>query len=190
MGQWSLREARAYVAAGALSLCAPALASGQGTGAGVSVQAAAGSHVGEGGGSQSVGLGVMFGGRFGVVVNAERSHRPTDVTYFQDGYAASRGATTLFVSAEFRYVPIIVKRVSPYVIAGAGVGVSRPNVNRFFPNHVRHTVMLRFPGAGASVRLTEHLSAFADVRLMIQTRRGEPDAGIFMPVRGGLAWRF
>ena len=115
---------------------------------------------------------------------------PTDVTFFEDGYSATRGATTRFVSGEFRYVPVTYKRVSPYVIAVVGLGVSRPNVNEFFPDRVKHKVTLRGPGFGGSVLLTEHLSAFADMRFMFQSRSGEPDAGGFGPVRGGLAWRF
>jgi hypothetical protein len=124
------------------------------------------------------------------VVNAERSHVPTDVTFFENGYSAFRGATTRFISGEFRYVPVTYKRISPYAIFGFGVGVSRPNVNTFFPIPVKHTVMLQFPGGGVSVRVSEHLSAFADLRIMFQARRGEPDAGMFGPVRGGLDWRF
>ena len=56
--------------------------------------------------------GISFGKRFAVVVNAERSHVPTDVTFFQDGYSATRGATTRFVSGEFRYVPVTYKNAS------------------------------------------------------------------------------
>jgi hypothetical protein len=183
-------NARLVVAVTVLSFVAPAVAAGQGTGISVSVQGAFGSHIGDGGDAQSLSLGVMFGERFGVVVNAERSHVPTEVTFFEGGYSASRGATTRFISGEFRYVPVTYQRISPYVIAGVGVGVSWPNVNEFFPDRVKHTVMLQFPGGGVSVRVTRHLSAFADVRFMFQSRRGEPDAGGFGPVRGGLAWRF
>jgi hypothetical protein len=112
------------------------------------------------------------------------------VTFFPDGYAATRGATIRFVTGEFRYVPITYKRLSPYVVAGIGRGVSRPNVNQFFPVPVTHDVMLAFPGFGARVRLAEHLDAFADLRLMFVSRPGEPDAGVLGPLRGGLAWRF
>jgi hypothetical protein len=120
----------------------------------------------------------------------ERSHVPTDITFFEDGYAATRGATTRFVSGEFRYVPITFKGVSPYIIAGLGYGVSRPNVNEFFPDAVTHHVVMQFPGFGAGVRLTEQLSVFADLRIMFQHRRGVPDAGVFGPLRAGVAWRF
>ncbi len=173
-----------------LSFVSSAVAAGQGTGLSVSVQGAIGSHIGDGGDAQSLSLGVSFGERFGVVVNAERSYVPTEVTFFDAGYSASRGATTRFISGEFRYVPVTYKRISPYVIAGVGRGVSRPHVNEFFPNRVTHKVTLQFPGFGVRVLVTEHLSAFADIRFMFQSRRGEPDAGGFGPVRGGLAWRF
>jgi hypothetical protein len=183
-------QVRLLLPIAALMLFAPALSAGQDTGISVSVAGAGGSHLGDGGDAESLSLGLWFGSRFGAVVNAERSHIPTDVTFFADGYSATRGATTRFVSGEFRYVPVTYKRLSPYVIAGIGRGVSRPNVNAFFPDRVTHTVTLVFPGFGASVLLTEHLSAFSDLRLMFQSRAGEPDAGAFGPIRGGLAWRF
>ena len=113
-------NARLLFAVTVLSFVSPAVAAGQGTGIGVSVQGAIGTHIGDGGDAQSLSLGVSFGERFGVVVNAERSHVPTDVTFFEGGYSASRGATTRFVSGEFRYVPVTYKRISPYVIAGIG----------------------------------------------------------------------
>jgi hypothetical protein len=182
-------NARLLFAVTALSLVTPAVAAGQETGIRLSIQGAIGSHIGDRGDAQSLSLGVSFGERFGVVVNAERSHVPTDVTFFEGGYSASRGATTRFISGEFRYAPVTYKRTSPYVIAGIGRGVSRPNVNEFFPDRVTHKVTLQVPGFGVRVLLTEHLSAFADIRFMFQSRRGEPDAGGFGPMRGGLAWR-
>jgi hypothetical protein len=190
MGTKVFRNVQLVVAIAVLSSFSPAVAAGQGSGVGVTVQGAVGSHIGDGGDSQSIGLGLWFGKRFGVVVNAERSHVPSDVTYFADGYAATRGATTRFVSGEFRYVPVTFKRISPYVLVVVGHGVSRPNVNEFFPDRVTHRVTLQGPGFGVRVDMTEHLSAFADVRFMFQSRRGEPDGGGFGPVRGGLAWRF
>jgi len=107
---------------------------------------------------------------------------------YRDWPAPVRGRW--FISGEFRYVPVIYQRISPYVMAGIGRGVSRPNVNEFFPDPVSHTVTLVFPGVGARVHVTDHLSAFADIRFMFQSRSGEPDAGGFGPIRGGLAWRF
>jgi hypothetical protein len=186
----ALGNLRFLVAVAALSIASATVAAAQEARVRVSVQGAAGSHLGDGGDTQSVGLGLSFGARFGVVVNAERSHVPSDVTFYDDGYAATRGGTTTFVSGEFRYVPITYRRLSPYVLIGAGRGRSRPNVNEFFPNRVEHDVMLVFPGFGARIRLTDHLDAFGDLRIMFVSRVGEPDAGAFGPIRGGLAWRF
>lgn len=174
----------------ALSVVSPAVAAAQDSGVGVFVQGAAGTHLSDGGDTRSAGLGLSFGRRFAVAVHVERSHVPTDVTFYDDGYAATRGGTTTFVSGEFRYVPITYRRLSPYVLLGIGRGRSRPNVNEFFPNRVEHDVMLVFPGFGARVRLTDHLDAFGDLRIMFVSRVGEPDAGVFGPIRGGLAWRF
>lgn len=186
----NLVNVRPLLAIAALSLVSPTVAAGQDPDVGVFVQGAAGSHLSDGGDTRSAGLGLSFGKRFAVVVNAERSHVPTDVTFYDDGYAATRGGTIVFVSGEFRYVPITYKRLSPYVLIGAGRGRSRPNVNEFFPNRVEHDVMLVFPGFGARVRLAEHLDAFGDLRMMFVSRVGEPDAGMIGPIRGGLAWRF
>ena len=185
------RDVRLLLATTALSFVWPAVAAGQGTGIGVSVQGTIGTHYADGGDTQSIGLDISFNEHFGIVVNAERSHVPTDVTFYGDGgYAATRGATTRFVSAEFRYVPVTYKRISPYVLGLIGRGVSRPNVNELFPGRVEHAVTLVGPGFGARVHLTDHLSTFADLRLMIQSYEGVPDAGGFGPLRAGLAWRF
>jgi hypothetical protein len=190
MGTKPCRKTGLLFALALTSFVWPPVAAAQDAGVGVSVEGAIGSHIGDGGHAESLSLGMWFGTRFGAVVNAERSHVPTDVTFFDDGYAATRGATTRFISGEFRYVPVTYKRLSPYVIAGIGRGVSHPNVNELFPDRVTHTVTLVFPGFGARVRMNAHLSAFADLRVMFQSREGEPDAGMFGPVRGGVAWRF
>jgi hypothetical protein len=78
--------------------------------------------------------------------------------------------------------------VSPYALAGVGRGISRPNVNDLFPDRVTNDVTLLFAGGGVRVPVTEQLSAFADMRFVIQGERGE--TGVFLPVRGGLTWRF
>lgn len=183
-------DVRALLAFTVLSLLSPVLAAGQGAGMGVSVQGAIGSHLGDGGNAQSLSVGLSLGQHIEVVLNAERSYRPTSVEYFEGGYSASRGANTKFISGEFRYAPFTYRAVSPYLIFGHGIGVSRPNVNEFFPERVTHRVTLQFPGFGVRVGMTGHLSAFSDLRIMLQHRRGEPDAGIFGPIRGGIAWRF
>ena len=49
-----------------------------------------------GGHAESISLGVSFGEHFGVVINAERSDVPSDVTLFDGGYSATRGATVVW----------------------------------------------------------------------------------------------
>ena len=182
MGMQGFRSSGLLVAIAALSCLWPAVAAGQGTGIGVSVQGAIGTHYADGGDTQSIGLGLSFTEHFDIVVNAERSHVPTDITFYGDGgYAATRGATTRFVSAEFRYVPVTYKRISPYVLGLIGRGVSRPNVNEFFPDRVEHMLVMHRP---------DHLRTFAALRIMLQSSEGVPDAGGFGPLRAGLAWRF
>ena len=183
-------NARVLVAVTFLVAVCPVVAAGQGKGISVTAHGAAGSHIGDGGNSQSLGLGIWFGEHLGVVLNAERSHVPSEVTFFEDGYSTRRGGKTRFITAEFRFAPITYKRVSPYLIVASGRGISRPDVNEFFPRPVTHKVMLQGPGVGVRVAVTDHLSAFSDVRFLFQSRRGEPDAGAIGPIRGGLSWRF
>jgi hypothetical protein len=171
-----------------LSFVAPAVTLGQEAGTRVGVQGAFCSHINGGGNSQSLSVGFSFGERIGLLVSAERSHLPTEVTRYEHGYGATRGGTTRFISGEMRFSPFRFGRVVPYALAGAGRGISRPNVNDLFPDPVTNDARLLFAGGGVRVPLTEHLSGFADMRFVIQGERGE--AGVFLPIRGGLAWRF
>jgi hypothetical protein len=168
-------------------LAAPRVAAGQA----VTVQGALGSHVNGGGNSQSLSLGISVGDRVDFLISAERSHLPTDVTRLDDRVVGTtRGGTTRFVSGEVRFFPLTFPgpAFSPYVLAGAGRGVSRPNVNEFFPDPVRNDATLFVVGGGVRVPLTDHLSAFVDLRFVIQS---ELDSAILLtPVRGGLSWRF
>ena len=78
----------------------------------------------------------------------------------------------------------------PYALAGAGYGVSRPNVNDIFPDPVPNDASLLFFGGGVRVRATDHLRAFADVRFVFQAEGQGTGVFLLVPVRGGLAWRF
>ncbi len=177
--------ARLLCAIALLPLLAPAPAAGQGAGGRVSIQGAVGTHLKEGGNNGSVSAGFSPVARLELLVSAERSHWPTRVTRS----AATRGGTTTFISGEVRFVPIPSARVSPYVLASAGRGVSRPNVNEIFPDRVTNEAwLLLFGGGGVRVGLTRRLSAFADLRFGIQ---GERDTiRLLLPVRTGIAWRF
>jgi hypothetical protein len=164
-----------------LSLVVPAVVSGQG----VSIQAAAGTHLNVGGDNQSVAVGFSPHPRLDLLIGAERTHVPTEITAF----GGTRGGTTTFFSGEIRFVPLTVNRVSPYLLGSAGRGTSRPNVNELFPDPVTNDAwLLLFFGGGVRVPLTARLSAVADVRFGFQ---GERDTiFLLVPVRGGIAWRF
>lgn len=173
----------------ALSAMAPAVAQAQETG--VTVQGAFGTLLNASGTDVSIGVGFWPDDRVGIIVAAERVHLPTEVTQFERGFSATRGGTSTFVSGEFRFVPLRVSRVSPYGLAGAGFGSSRPNVNEQFPDPVdsfRSGAL--FAGGGIHVPVNRRLSLFGDVRAMLQLEDSEAGVYLFVPVRAGVAWRF
>jgi hypothetical protein len=167
-----------------------AAAAGQGAGTGVSVEGAVGSQINEGGNSQSLSIGFWPGDHIGVLISAERIHLPTEVRRDEHGFAATRGGTTTFASGEVIFSPVTFGRVSPYVLGGAGFGRSRPNVNDLFPDNATSAAMLLVGGGGVRLPLTGHLSAFADLRFVLQLDRSEAGVFLFLPLRGGVAWRF
>ena len=154
-----------------------------------SVHAAAGSTIREGGNVLSLSLGFSPARRFTVLVGGERTYLPTRVTHYPDGgSAATRGGTLQLVSAEMRFALRDPDHISPYIAAGFGGGVSRPNVNEFFRDEVRNNAGAGFVGGGVNVPLGSWLSAFADVRFSLH---GEKDVIMpLVPVRGGVALRF
>lgn len=180
-----LIHVRALVALVALSAAAPAIAAGQEAVGRLSLQGAVGTHVTDGGDNQSLAVGFSPHERWEILAAAERSHWPTRVTR----YGATRGGTTTFFSGEVRFIPFRVGRISPYAIASAGRGISRPNVNEIFPDRVTNdTWLVLFAGGGVRVDMSRRLSAFVDVRAGIQ---GERDViRLLVPLRGGFAWRF
>jgi hypothetical protein len=178
------------VVVSAIFLGLPALAAGQERVGRVSLQGALGTNGNVGGNTQALSVGFWVGDRIGVLVSAERIHMPTEVTQHEHGVGATRGGTTRFASGEVQGVLFTSGRVSPYALAGAGRGVSRPNVNDIFPERVTNDASLLFVGGGVRVPATAHLSVFADVRFVLQLERQGAGVFLFVPVRGGLAWRF
>lgn len=177
-------SARALIAVSLLSLVSPAVAAGQGTGTRLSVQGSVGTHINDGGDSQSISFGISPTAHLDILISAERSHWPTEVK----ASSATRGGTFTFISGEIRLLPVTFGRVSPYVLASAGGGLSRPNVNEFFRDPVTNGAWVLFGGGGVRVAATERLGVFADMRVGIQ---GELDTiRLLLPVRGGVAWRF
>jgi hypothetical protein len=183
-------KAHGLIVVSLLFLGLPAVAVAQGDDGRVSVQGAAGTNVNVAGNNQSLSVGFWPGDRVALLVSAERIHLPTEVEQFEHGSSATRGGTTTFVSGEIQVVALRSARVSPYVLAGAGAGKSRLNVNDRFPDPVTNNAALLFFGGGIRVPATRHLSVFADVRFTLQLERESAGVFLFVPVRGGLAWRF
>ena len=174
-----------------LSFGAPAVAAGQGTDSRVSVLGAFGSLVNTGGNSEAISLGFSPSEHVTLLVSAERIHMPTKVTRTDNTYEASRGGTSKFICGEIRFSPFTFNRVLPYGLGGAGCGTTRANVNDVFPDPVTtEGGAVLFVGGGVRVPITEHLSTFADMRFILQVDNSETGVFLFVPVRGGLAWRF
>jgi hypothetical protein len=154
-----------------------------------SLEGSAGIQTGYGGSMQSLAFGFAPTRSLTLLVSAERSHIPGKVEGFVDGYSVERGGTEQFVSAELRCAFLPGKRVSPYVLGGGGRGISRPNVNAYFPNAVKHDIQVAYYGAGVRIPIQSRLEAFVDTRFIV-TGNEVADTGIYFPVRAGLAWRF
>ena len=183
-------KTRALIVVSLLSLALPAVAAAQADTGPLSIQGAVGTNANVGGNTQALSVGFSPGERVSLLLNLERIHMPTEVDYYENGYSATRGGTTTFVSGEIQVVPVRFARVSPYVLAGAGTGRSRLNVNDIFPDPITNTAALLFVGGGVRVPATSHLSVFADARFTLQVERENDGVFLFVPVRAGIAWRF
>lgn len=94
-----------------------------------------------------------------------------------------------FISGEVRFSPMAKARVSPFAMAGAGGGISRPNVSAEFPNRVNNDLRVVYVGGGVSVPLGRGVSLTGDARAMLAVEGNDSVAAVW-PVRVGVAWRF
>ena len=124
-----------------------------------------------------------------LLVGAERSRADDEITYYSDGYSATRGGVVEFVSAELRFAFFSRRRVSPYLVIGTGRGMERPNVNDVFPYGVDRRIVAIYYGAGARVPVHRRLDAFVDWRLIV-TGDDASEMAVLGPVRAGVALRF
>jgi hypothetical protein len=154
-----------------------------------SIEAAVGVQLQYTGTIQSVAFGFAPTRSLTLLIGAERSRTDDEIEFYPDGYASERGGLVAFASAELRYAFFANKRVSPYVVVGAGRGVERPNVNDFFPHGIDRKIVVIYYGAGARVPIHRRLDAFADWRLII-TGDDAAEMAVLGPVRAGLAFRF
>lgn len=146
-----------------------------------------GSQLNDGGDLESVAFGYDWG-RAGVLVNVERNHVPERVRRSAGGGSVTRGGTMTSVSGEVRYTVPAGDRLAPFIMAGFGAGVSRPNVSGPFDDAVTNTVTTSYFGGGVRVRVRRSVEVFADARMLLVVERDT--LGGRLPIRGGITWRF
>ena len=147
-------------------------------------------HADEGAGTlQTVSFGLSPTPKLTILVGGVRIHRPPYVRSYSDGGSSTtRGGTAQFAIGEVRFAFRPDGRASPYVMAGGGLGVSRPNVSQNFPDRVTDPAYVMFSGGGLVVPLGPHLRVSGDVGFLLL---GETDVPrLILPVRAGLAWQF
>ena len=160
----------------------------------VSVHAGGGLTVVDTGHNLSAGLAFSPVSRVTLMLDAERAHLNSRVTASdtprgEQVTSLFRGGTLTAVTGSIRVSLFPEGRVTPYVLAGLGRGVSRPNVNEHFPTPVINEAVFGMAGAGLSVPVGDRLSAFADARAMLGTE-GIEGMIVVWPVRVGVSWRF
>jgi hypothetical protein len=154
----------------------------------LSLQAAGGPTLVEGN-VVSAAFGYSPTSRLELVLNVERFHLPFERTTFTDGYSLRRGGTMTYVSGEVRYSLLSPERVSPFLLGGAGGGVSRLTVNAEFPDPVKNEMRVLYFGGGVRVPLRGGFSLVGDMRAMLALEGNDTALGI-LPVRAGVTWRF
>lgn len=153
------------------------------------VQAAAGPLWKSGGHNVSAGVSFSPISRLDLIVTAERNHLPFQRDTFSDGYSITRGGSLMTVSGEVRASLMPPHRVSPFVFAGMGGGISRPTVNEQFTDKVENELRVVYVGGGLRVPIKNGLSVFGDGRLMLGMEGKDGFTGLW-PIRVGLALRF
>jgi hypothetical protein len=156
----------------------------------LSLEGTAGLQVSYRGNVQSVAFGFAPTRSLTLLVSVERSYVRDEVERYEDGYGFERGGTEQFVSGELRYAFFVSKRVSPYVLGGAGYGISRPNVNEFFPDKNERDIHVFYYGAGVRIPLRPRLDAFVDARVIMALEARSEYFGVRLPVHAGIALRF
>ena len=153
-----------------------------------SVQVSAGSALADGGSVLAASFGYSPAPWLTLLVSGERTDVPTRVSTSGRDTSATRGGTMHFGSIEARFLALSNRRVSPFAVAGAGRGVSRPNVNDIFPNRVTNDVQMIIFGGGVQIALRPRLALLADARIVAGAEAGE--LSVVLPIRAAVAWRF
>ncbi len=155
----------------------------------ITLQVAAGPTAIDRGVAVAAGVGYSPWRWLDAVANVERVHVPVRTTRHEDGYSISRGGTRTFASGELRVRLTTASRISPFAVAGAGLGVSRPNEGEPFADAEASRLHVAYVGGGVQMALGRGLSLTADARAMVAVDGYDSVAGMW-PVRAGLVWRF
>jgi len=154
------------------------------------MHASGGPTITDSGYSVAAGVGVIATSHLTFDFNVERTYLSTEVTRDTRSVISSfRGGTLTLGAAQLRVSVFDSNRVGPYGVVGFAAGVSRPNVNDLFPKPITNGVRAMFFGGGIHAPLTDHVSAFADVRITIGVE-GIDGIVAVVPLRAGLAFRF
>ena len=125
-----------------------------------------------------------------LAATVERSHIPTRLSTYPDGYGVTRNGTLASISGEFRLTIPIGDQWTPYGVVGRGVGESVLNVNEFFPNPIVRTTDLVYAGGGVRYSLGPAAALFSDAKLILVIGREADDLSVRLPVRAGVSFRF
>jgi hypothetical protein len=184
---WRLAALFAFVV---MLIGAPAHAQGTGISRRFSVDLGLGSHVKDGGDVESISVGFAVSRIVALAATVERSHIPTKLSTYTDGYSVTRNGTLTSMSGELRLTIPAGVRWTPYGIVGGGVGESVLNVNEFFPNPIARTADLVYAGGGVRYSLGPAAALFGDAKLILVFGRDADDLSARLPVRAGVAFRF
>jgi Outer membrane protein beta-barrel domain len=150
----------------------------------VSLHASAGPTLVDAGNTLSAGVSFTPTPRLTLSLTGSRDH----LNYRNEPLSTLRGGTISTVAGEVRFNVAPGSRVSPYLLGGMGVGVSKPNVAGPFQTRVTNSAQTAFAGGGVEIPIANNLSVVADARYQLVA---ESDSLLAMvPVQFGLAWRF
>lgn len=155
-----------------------------------SVDLGLGSLLKDGGDVESISVGFAVSRIVALAATVERSHIPTTLRTYPDGYSVTRNGTLMSMSGEIRLTIPAGDRWTPYGIVGGGVGESVLNVNEFFPTPITRTADLGYAGGGVRYSLGAAAALFGDAKLILVIGREADDLSARLPVRAGVSFRF
>lgn len=150
----------------------------------LTLQVAGGPTLSDRGKILSAAFGYSPASRLELLLNIECSYRALHLEPSNRGY--SGGGGLMFASGELRLALRPPDRVSPFAVAGAGGGVSRPDVD---VTHGSSNLFVVYVGGGVRVPLRRGFSLFGDARIIIDVENEDRVSRVW-PVRAGVAWRF